>query len=242
MTKINSLFISDVHLGNVNSQANKLNDVLKKYEFKNLFIIGDFIDMTAMKRKYYWNSDHSKVIQKVLKLSRKGVNVVYIVGNHDFFIRSILIDGSIKFGDILICNEFIHTTKGGEKILMIHGDCFDGFVMTHPFLYWLGDISYEFSLRINKVYNKIRSIFGLNYWSLSAYLKTKVKNVVKFLSEYKSVSAKKVLSSGCDSIMIGHTHSPEIVLGEYYNTGDFCESCSYIIEDLNGNIELRFVK
>jgi UDP-2,3-diacylglucosamine pyrophosphatase LpxH len=239
--KIKSLFVSDIHLGNPNSQASKVLELLKEYEFENLFIIGDFIDMTYLKRKFYWDKDHSTVIQKVLRYSRKGVKVVYIVGNHDFYIRSIIEDQNILFGDILICNEYIYKSISGELIFITHGDCFDGFVRVHPLLYWIGDKSYEFSIFINRIYNWLRNIFGYQYWSLSSYLKTKVKNIVKFLSEYKKMSQEKVKQMKCDSIMIGHTHSPEIILGEYYNTGDWVESCSYIIENLDGSMELKFV-
>lgn len=241
MQKIKTLFISDIHLGNKNSQADKLLEVLKQYEFQNLFIIGDFIDMTAMKRKFYWNQNYSTVIQKVLKLSRHNINVVYLIGNHDFYVRDLIKEGNINLGNILICDEFIYTTIKNEKILLIHGDCFDGFVATHKILYLIGDLGYELSMKINWVYNKIRKLFGLNYWSFSAYIKKKVKNIIKFLTEYKKASMQLVKDKNCDSIMIGHTHSPEIILGEYYNTGDFVESCSYIIEDLEGNLELKFI-
>ena len=241
MQKIKTLFISDIHLGNKNSQADKLLEILKQYEFENLFIIGDFIDMTAMKRKFYWNQDCSTVIQKILKLSRHNVNVYYLIGNHDFFVRDIIKEQNINLGNILICNEWIYTSIKGEKILLVHGDCFDGFVATHKLLYIIGDFAYELSMKINWIYNKIRKLFGLNYWSFSAYLKKKVKNIIKFLTEYKKASMQLVKDKNCDSIMIGHTHSPEIILGEYYNTGDFVESCSYIIEDLEGNIKLLFI-
>lgn len=240
--KIKTLFISDIHLGNSNSQANKLLEILKTYEFDNLFIIGDFIDMTSMKRKYYWNQTHSTVIQKILRLSRKEVSVVYLLGNHDYYIRSVIEEGNIFFGNILICDEYIYETIKGEKIYLTHGDCFDGFVRISPWLYWLGDVAYELSITINKIYNYFRRLFKLEYWSFSAYMKTKVKNAIKFLTEYKKLSELKIQEKGCDSIMIGHTHNPEIIEGKYYNTGDFCESCSYIIEDFDGNIKLMFVK
>ena len=240
--KIKSLFVSDLHLGNPNCQSGKLLEVLKKYDYENLFIVGDFIDMTYLKRKFYWNQDHSTVIQKILRASRKGVKVVYIVGNHDFYVRSVIEDQNIHFGDVLICNEYIYENLNKELIYITHGDCFDGFVRMHPMIYWLGDKSYEFSIFINKIYNYFRRIFGLEYWSLSAYLKSKVKNVIKFLSEYKKMSAIKVREMNCHSILIGHTHSPEITQGEYYNTGDWVESCSYIIEKLDGTMELKFVK
>jgi UDP-2,3-diacylglucosamine pyrophosphatase LpxH len=240
MTKIETLFISDLHLGNPNSQAEKVVALLKQYDFKKLFIVGDFIDMTYLKRKFYWNQNHSTVIQKVLRSSRKHVEVIYIVGNHDFYVRNLIDEGNIKLGDILICDEFIYHSIRREKIYITHGDCFDGFIRMNKFLYWLGDTSYEFSMKINKIYNFFRRIFGLEYWSLSAYLKNRVKNVIKFLTEYKKMAHLKIKEKNCDSIMIGHTHSPEIIDGKYYNCGDWVESCSYIIEHLNGDIELKY--
>ena len=242
MIKIKTLFISDIHLGNPNSQVDKLLTVLKEYEFDNLFILGDFIDMTYMKRKFFWNQEHSTVIQKILRLSRKGCNVIYILGNHDYYIRSVVEEENINFGSILICNEYIYTSVNGEVIFMTHGDCFDGFVRISPWLYRIGDVSYELSISINKIYNWFRKLFKLEYWSFSAYMKRKVKSAIKFLNEYKKISENTISEKGCDSIMIGHTHTPEIIEGKYYNTGDFCESCSYIIEDLEGNIKLKFVK
>jgi len=240
--KVESLFISDIHLGNPNSNPDKLLAVLKELEFNNLFIVGDFIDMTYLKRKFYWRPNHSLVIQKILKLSRKGCKVVYIIGNHDFYVRSLIEEGNLYLGDILLCDEYIHNTLSGEKIYITHGDQFDGFVRIHPLIYWLGDKSYELSIKINKVYNFFRIIFGLEYWSLSSYLKSSVKNVVKFLSEYKKMANIKLKEKECDSLLMGHTHSPEIIQGEYYNTGDFCESNTYIVEHIDGKLELIYIK
>jgi UDP-2,3-diacylglucosamine pyrophosphatase LpxH len=244
MQKIKTLFISDVHLGTRKSQADKLLDVLKEYEFDNLIIIGDFIDLTALKKKFYWNEDHSTVIQKILRLSRKGVNVVYLLGNHDHFLRGLIKEEQfdINLGNILICDEYEYQTSKGEKIYICHGDQFDGFIRLHPFLYMIGDFAYELSFKINTIYNKIRSIFGLEYWSLSKFLKSKVKDAISFVNDFKMLSLRKLKEVECDSIMIGHIHTPAIEKIEdkgYYNTGDFCESCSYIIEDLEGNIILK---
>lgn len=240
MKKIRTLFISDIHLGNKNCQAEKLLEVFKKYEFDNLFILGDFIDMTSLKRKFYWNENHSTVIQKILKMSRHNIDVKLLIGNHDYYIRDLIKDQDINIGNILICNEYIYTSLKGEKVYLVHGDCFDGFVATHKLLYLIGDIGYEFSMWINKLYNLVRKLMGLNYWSFSAYIKKKVKNIIKFLTEYKKSSKILVEEKGCDSIMMGHIHTPEIIQGEYYNTGDFVESCSYIIETTDGEFELHF--
>lgn len=241
VNKIRTLFISDVHLGSSKSQADKLLQVFKQYEFENLFIVGDFIDLTSLKRKFWWHSDHSLVIQKILRYSRKGVNVIYILGNHDFYIRDLITDGDIRLGDILICDEFIWTTINGKKIYITHGDCFDGFIRINKFIYNLGDWSYEISMKINKIYNLFRKWFGLDYWSLSAYLKNRVKNVISFLTQYKKVSEIKLKEKSCNILLMGHIHTPEIN-DDYINTGDFCESNSYVVELLDGSLELRYVK
>jgi UDP-2,3-diacylglucosamine pyrophosphatase LpxH len=243
MQKIKTLFISDVHLGTRKSQVDKLLDVLKEYEFDNLIIIGDFIDLTALKKKFYWNEDHSTVIQKILRLSRKGVNVVYLLGNHDHFLRGLIKEEQfdINLGNILICDQYQYETSKGEKIFICHGDQFDGFIRLHPFLYVLGDFAYELSFKINKIYNKLRRILGLDYWSLSKYLKSKVKDAIAFVNDFKYLSIQKLKETDCDSIMIGHIHTPAIEKIDdknYYNTGDFCESCSFLYEDLEGNIKL----
>jgi len=243
--KVKTLFISDIHLGNHKSQAGKLLEVLKKYEYENLVIVGDFIDLTSLKKKFYWNADHSTVIQKVLRVSRKGVKVTYILGNHDFYLRGLIKDQNINIGDITICDEMYYETSKGEKIYICHGDQFDGFIRLHPFFYLLGDWAYEFSFKINKVYNWFRKIFGLEYWSLSQYLKSKVKNAITFINDFKILSLKKLDEVNCDSIMIGHIHTPAIEkIGDktYYNTGDFCETCSFLYEDLEGEIKLVVIE
>ena len=161
MEKIKTLFISDIHLGTKKCQAEKLLEVFKNYEFEQLVIVGDFIDLTSLKRKFYWNESHSTVIQKILRFSRKGVKVNYILGNHDYYLRGLIKESNLNVGDIEISDELFYMTTKGESIYICHGDQFDGFVRLHPFLYMIGDFAYELSFKINTIYNKIRSLFGL---------------------------------------------------------------------------------
>jgi UDP-2,3-diacylglucosamine pyrophosphatase LpxH len=242
--KIKTLFISDVHLGTVKSRPDLLLKTFKEYEFDELVIIGDFIDLIALKRKFYWKPDHSTVIQKILRYSRKGIKVTYILGNHDYFLRGLISEEDINLGDILICDEYYYQTSLGEKIYICHGDQFDGFIRIHPIIYSLGDWAYELSWKINKWYNWWRKTFKMEYWSLSQYLKSKVKNAIAFINDFKKLSIETVKEKGCDSIMIGHIHTPAIEKIEnwnYYNTGDFCETCSFLYEDLDGKIYLEII-
>jgi UDP-2,3-diacylglucosamine pyrophosphatase LpxH len=242
--KIKILFISDTHLGNKNARTDLLLSVLKKYEFENLFIVGDFIDMTAMKKKFYWNQKSSTIIQKILKLS-KTVNVVYLVGNHDYYVRSIIEEENIYLGKILICDEYIYETSDNKKMLIVHGDCFDSFVKTNPILYHVGDFLYELSIKINTVLAYFRALLGKEYWSLSSYLKMRTKAVLKAITNYKESAYKLLKEKGCDILLQGHTHSPEISKindKDYINCGDFVESCSYVIETLDKKFELIYEK
>ena len=244
MKKVRTLFISDVHLGTKKCQADKLLEVFRTVEFENLIIVGDFIDLTALKRRFYWKEEHSTVIQKILRMSRKGIKIKYIIGNHDYYLRGLVKENNINIGDIELCDNAYYQTLKGEIIYICHGDQFDGFVRLHPFLYMLGDWAYEFSFKINSVYNKIRKIFGLEYWSLSKFLKSRVKDAISFINDFKKLALIQIQETSCNSIMIGHIHTPSIEKIEdknYYNTGDFCESCSYIIETLDGDIELHYI-
>ncbi len=243
MERINTLFISDVHLGTKKSRPDKLLEVFRKYEFERLVIVGDFIDLTALRRKFHWQESHSTVVQKILRMSRKGVRVTYILGNHDCYLRGLIKDTNISLGDIEIADEMVHTTKAGERIYVCHGDQFDGFVRLRPLLYRVGDAAYEFSFRINAWYNATRRLLGLEYWSLSKFLKSRVKNAIAFVNDFKRLSEMKAAETGTDAIMIGHIHTPcieELGTKKYYSTGDFCESCSYMVETTEGEIRLRF--
>jgi UDP-2,3-diacylglucosamine pyrophosphatase LpxH len=167
--RVRTLFISDVHLGTKKSQADKLLEVLKNYEFERLIIVGDFIDLTSLKRKFYWKEDHSTVIQKILRFSRKGVKVDYIIGNHDYYLRGLIKEQNINIGEIFICDELIYKTIKDESIYICHGDQFDGFIRMHPFLYSLGDFAYELSFKINKIYNYLRRFLYINYILIHLY-------------------------------------------------------------------------
>ena len=146
--------------------------------------------------------------------------------------------GNAVVNIILMSDSEIHKINN-ERIYITHGDQFDGYIIIHPFLYWLGDNAYELSIKINKVYNFFRKIFGYDYWSLSQHLKDKVKNVIQFIGEYKKWSELKLKEVQCDSILMGHTHSAKVIKKKYYNTGDFVESCTYLIEDYKGEIILN---
>lgn len=236
MQKVKSLFVSDFHLGNKKSQPRKILKLLNEIEFENLFLIGDIFDITNGGR---WNKLHYLVVRRI---AESKANIFYFTGNHDF--HMMFLQG-LNIGNIKIIGDYIYTTVTNKKIYVCHGDAFDGFIKEHPFLYKLGDMLYEFTHKLNKPYNYIRRKRGKEYKSLSQYLKSKVKKGIAFINDFKTQAINTANENNCDGIMMGHVHTPEITsIGDkmYYNTGDFCESCSYIVEDFNGNFILGHIK
>ena len=236
--KYRSIWISDIHLGTPGCKANFLLDFLRSTKSENLFLVGDIIDGWSLQQGWYWPQAHNDVVQKILRKARKGTNVVFIPGNHDEFARHYT---DLEFGTIKVANEIIHKTADGRKFLVLHGDEFDVVVKYARWLAYLGDWSYGLCLKLNDLLNAIRERLGYPYWSLSAYLKLKVKNAVQFIADFERALADVARERGVDGIICGHIHHPEIrdIDGvTYCNDGDWVESCSALVEHFDGRLEL----
>jgi UDP-2,3-diacylglucosamine pyrophosphatase LpxH len=235
--RLRTVWISDVHLGTRTSKAAALLDFLRDYEFETLFIVGDLIDAWQMRRGIYWPQQHNDVIQKLLRKARKGARIVYIPGNHDEFVG-----GFCGFyGHIAIEKNAIHLTADGRRILVMHGHELDTVVQNARWLAFAGDLGYQFLLGLNPLINFVRRRFGLGYWSLSAYAKRRVKDAVNFIGEFEAAVVRYAESYGVEAVICGHIHSPGIRrLGAvtYYNCGDWVESCSALVENFDGEMEL----
>ena len=238
MKKYKTVFISDIHLGTKMSQATKLLDFIKTFECEKIYLIGDIIDGWALHKTFYWPQEHNDVIQKLMRMARKGTEVIYIPGNHDEFLRSF---GDHEFGNIKLINEDIHIGLDGKKYLIIHGDKFDVVIEHAKWLSQLGSWAYDFSIFVNILVNKIRNIFKLKPWSISSWLKYKVKEAVNFIGNYENTLSNYAKSLGVDGIICGHIHHPNVrdfSNIKYLNCGDWVETCSAVVENLNGSMEV----
>lgn len=235
-----SVFLSDIHLGSRHSQADALLEFFKEFECEQLFLVGDIIDGWALKRRWNWPQEHSDVIQKLLRRSRKGTKIIYVLGNHDEFVRSFL---PLSLGDNMeIVNEYTYESKEGKQYLVTHGDFFDSITMTKKWLAKFGDISYEMLLKLNKPINRFRSLIGYRrYWSLSNFAKQSVKKAVMFIDDYEQVLVSEAKRREFDGVVCGHIHKAEnrdIDTIHYLNCGDWVESCTAIVETTEGKWEL----
>jgi UDP-2,3-diacylglucosamine pyrophosphatase LpxH len=235
--KVRTAWISDVHLGTRGSNAALLIDFLRDYDFETLYVVGDLIDIWQLRRGRYWPQQHNDVIQKILRKSRKGARVVYIPGNHDEFLS----DFYGAYGNISIQKHAIHRAADGRRILVIHGHELDTVVQNVKWLAFAGDVGYQFLLSLNPLINFVRRHFGLGYWSLSAYVKKRVKDAVNFIGKFEAAVVKYAEKYSVGAVLCGHIHSAAIhKYGkvDYYNCGDWVETCSALVEQENGAIEI----
>jgi len=237
MATYRSIFISDVHLGTKFSKADELLDFLKENESENLYLVGDIIDGWAIKRKLKWAQSHSDVAQKILRKARKGTNVYFVVGNHDEFLRPFL---PLLLGERLhIANEFTYRAQNGKSYYVTHGDFFDSITMTKKWIAVLGDYGYEALLHLNSVIDFFRKRFGIRrYWSLSRYVKDNVKKSVNFVNDFETILLEHARHKGYDGVICGHIHKAEIKeidVMTYLNCGDWVESCTAVVEQMDGD-------
>ena len=233
-----SVWISDLHLGTPGCQAHALLDFLKHVESEHLFLVGDIIDGWQLRRSWYWPQAHNDVIQKLLRKARKGTRVVFIPGNHDEFARRYL---GHDFGGIEVVEEFFHETADGRKLWITHGDLFDGVIQCATWLAHVGDSLYGFTLRMNRHLNSLRARLGLPYWSLSKYLKLKVKRAVSYVGDFEAALAREARKRGAHGVVCGHIHHAELRQIDgilYANDGDWVESLTALVEHADGRLEL----
>lgn len=233
-----ALFISDVHLGTKACQAELLLEFLQCHDADVIYLVGDIVDFWRIRRSAHWPQAHNDVLQKLLRKAGKGTRLIYLPGNHDEALRSYC---GNKFGGIEIVDSVIHTAADGKRLLVIHGDQFDVVVHYAKWLAFLGDTAYTVALAVNTRLNLVRRKAGLRYWSLSAFLKQKVKQAVNFISAFESALATEAGRQGAEGVICGHIHHAAMrQLGEilYINTGDWVESGTAVGETSDGRFEI----
>jgi len=236
--RLRAIFISDLHIGTPGFQAEALLDFLKHHPSDVLYLVGDIVDGWQLRRRWFWPQSHNDVVQKLLRRARKGCRVIYVPGNHDEFARHFV---GHAFGGVEVLHDTTHTTAKGLKLWVVHGDHFDGVIQCAKWLAYTGDWLYELSLHLNRHLNTFRARMGWGYWSLSAYLKLKVKKAVNFISDFEVAVAQEAKRRGYDGVVCGHIHHAEIrdVNGVLYcNDGDWVESRTALVEHADGRLEI----
>jgi UDP-2,3-diacylglucosamine pyrophosphatase LpxH len=236
-----SIFVSDIHFGTRDCKADQLNNFLKHNTCETLYLVGDIIDVWKItQNKWRWKQSHSNAIRRILGHAKRGTRVVYVAGNHDEFLRP-LIQYGFSFGRVEIVNQCEHIGRDGKHYLVTHGDLFDGITKLAPWLVFLGDKAYDFVLKLNSSFNAVRHRLGFGYWSLSRFLKHKVKTSANFIFQFERNLAAYCRKRGFDGVICGHIHHAEIrdIDGiTYMNDGDWVESMTALVEHHSGKWEI----
>lgn len=238
-THFRTIFLSDIHLGTKGCQAERLVSFLKVHTCDRLYLVGDIIDGWRMQSSgIFWPQSHSNVLRRILTLTKRGTEVVYVTGNHDEFLRKY---SELILGNIALVDEAEHVTADGKRFLVIHGDQFDVITRYHRWIAFLGDKGYSILIELNRFLNFFRSRFGFGFWSLSAWLKHRVKTAVNFISDFENAVVHQCRRRGFEGVVCGHIHHAEIAQYRgvtYMNCGDWVESCTALVEDEAGRFRI----
>lgn len=233
-----TIWISDTHLGTRGCKSDLLLDFLHSHCCDHLYLVGDIIDGWSLRRSWYWNEDHNRILREILKKSSRGTKVSYICGNHDEFLRRYL---GLMFGGVQLSDEAVHVTADEKRLLILHGDRFDVCIRNARWLSLLGSRAYELLLVANTFLNRVRRKLGYGYWSLSAYLKHKVKNAVSYIDNFEDAVLDEARRRGFDGVVCGHIHKAAIRESDgtlYCNDGDWVESCTALVEEYTGELKI----
>ncbi len=214
--------ISDVHLGTYGCHAKELLNYLKSINPKTLILNGDFFDIWQFRRSYF-PKDHIKVVQRIMKMASTGTKVYYITGNHDDALRrySDFGMGNINLRDKLVLEI------AGKKYWIFHGDVFDLFIKYSPIIARIGSKGYDWLILINRFINNLRARFGMSRMSFAGKVKNRVKEAVKFVSDFEETAIQLAIEQEYDYVICGHIHKPQIQKEgrvTYMNSGDWVEN------------------
>jgi UDP-2,3-diacylglucosamine pyrophosphatase LpxH len=238
--RFRALFISDVHLGTRGCQAAQFLDFLRHHDADTIYLVGDIVDGWQLRTSWYWPPAHNDIVQKLLRKARKGARLIYIPGNHDEFLRDFY---GTHFGGVEVVENAVHVAADGRRYHVTHGDNFDLVVRHARWLALLGDHAYRCALALNTVFNGLRRRLGLPYWSLSQWLKLKVKNAVNYISAFENTLSIEAEVRGASGVICGHIHHAamrDFGAVRYINCGDWVESCSAVAEHDDGTFEILF--
>ena len=239
--KYRSVFISDLHLGSKHCNSEELLAFLSNIQTEKLYLVGDIVDVWRLQKKWYWPKAHNQILRKILKISEK-TEVTYITGNHDEIFRRF---PDIRIGRITVEHRCVYVGVDGKRYLVVHGDLFDNLMRTKTgrMIMHLGDFAYDSLIYINKIVNASRRMLRMQPWSLAKYLKRKAKLAANYIGDFEKEMSLYCKKKGYDGIICGHIHHAEITSYDgivYMNDGDWCESCTALVETQDG--EWKIIK
>jgi UDP-2,3-diacylglucosamine pyrophosphatase LpxH len=233
-----TVWLSDVHLGSRACRIGLLLDFLRRSRCQTLYLVGDIIDFESLRRSFYWPESHTEALRLLLKKSQDGTRVVYVPGNHDHDLRALV---GVRLGNIEVHRRVVHTTRAGRRLLVLHGDEFDAVIKCSALAVLCGSAAYRVLLELNRFVHWVHELLGRPYWSLAQHVKARLGNAVRYVERFRRASLRAAAEGGFDGVVCGHIHKADLEERDgmlYCNDGDWVESCTAIVEDLQGQLRL----
>lgn len=207
--EVETLLISDVHLGSDVSRPDALLATLKSYVFRRLILLGDVLDDLNFGRLPTSHWDLLSYLRTLCEPER-NVEVVWVEGNHDRLLSKV----TRNFLGLPVRKRY-QWTSGGKTFLAMHGHQFDTFVERHPLIT-------EAACRLYLTLQKIDS----HQHRLSRFVKHTSKAWMRMSDLVAEGAVEYAARRGVDGIFCGHTHRPlSRMFGKvtYHNTGCWTE-------------------
>ena len=235
--RFRTVFVSDLHLGTRRARAEEALDFLTHIECEHLFLVGDITDNHALKRRWYWRPTHGGVVARLMEITAGKTRVTYVPGNHDSEFRAFCGE---RLAGVDVREDAVHETVAGKRLLVIHGDAFDGAVMSTPWLAHLGGWLYEWAIAANLALDRGLARLGLRR-SLAAKLRNRSKRSQTFVRQFERSAVEAARARDADGVVCGHLHMPDrrTIDGiDYCNDGDWVDHASALVEHTDGRLEL----
>lgn len=235
-----SVFISDIHLGTRDCQAELLLEFITSVQCDYLYLVGDVFDIWKLKQSVHWPEVKNQILSAVFEKAKSGTKVIYVPGNHDELMRDFV--GNTING-VQLETESLHTTVTGQRLLVLHGDQFDEQIRNMDWIEALGDNLYCFIMFLSRLFNRGRNWFGYPYWSLAAFIKVQFKEARRYIEKFESTALEVARRQQLDGIVCGHIHHPNVIEDKgvtYFNTGDWVEHCTALVETRSGEMRLLY--
>jgi UDP-2,3-diacylglucosamine pyrophosphatase LpxH len=235
---LRTVWLSDIHLGSRACRIGLLLDFLKNVRCETLYLVGDIVDLQSMRRSFYWPDSHSEALRLIQQKSEQGTRVIYVPGNHDCDLRTF---AGTRFGNIEVMRRTVHTTSRGLRLLVLHGDEFDSVLQCSAAAILVGATAYRTLLALNRLVHWWHELRGRPYWSLAQHVKGRMSNALRYIRQFQDASLLAAQEAGVDGVICGHIHKADILERNgllYCNDGDWVESCTALVENQHGEIEL----
>jgi len=233
-----TVWLSDVHLGSRACRVSLLLDFLRRTRCETLYLVGDIVDLQSLRQSFFWPETHTEALRLLLKKSREGTRIIYVPGNHDCDLRAFV---GVRFGNIEIQWRAVHTTRAGRRLLVLHGDEFDSVIKCSALAAFCGEAAYRSLLTLNRFVHWVNEVLGRPYWSLAQHVKSRIGRAMQYVDKFQRASLRAAAEGGFDGVVCGHIHKADVVERDgllYCNDGDWVESCTAVVEDLQGELRL----